>query len=125
MQIDSLYERLGGSTGINELVEDIVDRHMENPTIQARFRPYLEDPEKLNATKQHLCAFLEAGSGGPAEYKGRSMPEAHRGMNISAAEYMSAVDDIMDALQTHDIDEQTQKDVLAIAFQLKDDIMCV
>lgn len=125
MQIDSLYERLGGSRGINELVEDIVDRHMENPTIQARFRPILEDPGKLNVTKQHLCAFLEAGSGGPAEYTGRSMPEAHRGMNISAAEYMAAVDDIMDALQAHDIDEQTKKDVLAIAFQIKDGIIRV
>lgn len=36
---------------------------------------------------------------------------------------MAAVDDIMDALQAHDIDEQTQKDVLAIAFQIKDGII--
>ncbi len=121
----SLFERLGGSSGINALVDDIVALHMENPTIRARFRPYLETPDKLAATKKHLCAFLEAGSGGAAQYTGRTMPDAHRGMNINEAEYMAATDDIMTALRKHRIDEQTQKDVLAIAYSLKGDILHV
>ncbi len=121
----SLFNRLGGSSGINALVDDIVALHMENPTIRARFRPYLETPDKLAATKKHLCAFLEAGSGGAAQYTGRTMPDAHRGMNINEAEYMAATDDIMTALRKHRIDEQTQKDVLAIAYSLKGDILHV
>jgi hemoglobin len=125
MNNDSLFERLGGTPGINALVEDVVALHMENPAISARFRPYLETPDKLEATKTHLCAFLEAGSGGTAEYTGRSMPDAHRGMNINEAEYMAAVDDILTALRKHNVTEQTQKDVLAIAYSLKDDIMRV
>ena len=123
MKSNSLYERLGGSSGINTLVEDIVAKHMENPVIRARFRPYLETPDKLAVTKKHLCAFLEAGSGGTAKYSGRSMMEAHRGMNINEAEYMAATDDILAALRKHNIDEQTQKDVLAIAYSLKGDIL--
>ncbi|HKK06426.1 MAG TPA: group 1 truncated hemoglobin [Gammaproteobacteria bacterium] len=120
---NSLYERLGGTSGINTLVEDIVARHMENPTIRARFRPYLESPEKLEQTKQHLCAFLESGTGGAAQYEGRSMPDTHRGMNINEAEYMAAIDDILASLRQHQIDEPTQQEVLAIAYSLKDDIM--
>jgi hemoglobin len=123
MKGNSLFERLGGSSGINALVEDIVARHMENPVIRARFRPYLETPEKLALTKKHLCAFLEAGSGGSAQYTGRTMQNAHRGMNINEAEYMAATDDILTALRKHRIDEQTQKDVLAIAYSLKGDIL--
>lgn len=123
METTSLYERLGGSHGIRSLVDRIVARHMENPAIQARFRPYLETPDKLETTKQHLCAFLEAGSGGKAEYTGRSMPDTHRGMNINEAEYLAAVDDIMAALQDEKIDEQTRKDVLAIAYSLKGEIL--
>ena len=121
----SLFDRLGGSSGIRALVEDIVTAHMENPVIQARFRPYLETPEKLDVTKKHLCAFLEAGSGGSQEYTGRNMRDAHRGMNISEAEYMAALDDILAAMRRHVIDEQTQKDVLAIAYSLKGDILHV
>ena len=123
MKSNSLFERLGGSAGINALVEDIVAKHMENPVIRARFRPYLETPDKLAVTKKHLCAFLEAGSGGTAQYTGRSMQATHRGMNINAAEYMAVTDDILTALRKHRIDEQTQKDVLAIAYSLKGDIL--
>lgn len=121
----SLFERLGGSSGISALVDDIVALHMENPTIGVRFRPYLETPDKLQVVKQHLCAFLEAGSGGRAEYTGRNMRDAHRGMNVNATEYMAAVDDILSALRKHRIDEQTQKDVLAIAYSLKGEILHV
>ena len=120
----SLFDRLGGSSGITALVEDIVAIHMENPVIRARFRPYLET-DKLAMTKKHLCAFLEAGSDGPAQYTGRSMGDAHRGMNVSEVEYVAALDDILAALRKHAIDEQTQKDVLAIAYSLKGDILHV
>jgi len=125
MNTPLLFERLGGTPGINALVDDIVALHMENPAIRVRFRPYLETPDTLATTKQHLCAFLEAGSGGTAQYAGRSMPDAHRGMNISEAEYMAAIDDILAALRKHNIDEQSQKDVLAIAYSLKGDIIRV
>lgn len=125
METRSLFERLGGSSGISALVDSVVALHMENPVISARFRPYLEQPDKLALTKKHTCAFFEAGSGGPAAYQGRSMRDAHRGMNISEAEYMAAVDDILAALRKHGMDDQTQKDVLAIAYSLKGEILHV
>lgn len=125
MENKSLFIRLGGTAGINALVEDIVALHMENPTIRARFRPILETPDRLAVIKGHLCTFLEMGSGGAAQYKGRSMRDAHRGMNVSDTEYVAAVDDILAVLKKHGIDEQTQKDVLAIAWSLKGEIVHV
>jgi hemoglobin len=53
------------------------------------------------------------------------MVEAHRGMNISAAEYMAAVDDILKTLDTHGVDDETRKDILAIAYSLKEQIIHV
>ena len=125
MQAQTLFERLGGSRGIAALVDDIVAAHMDNPIISARFRPYLDTPEKLAITKGHLCTFLEAGSGGQKEYLGRTMRDTHRGMNISAAEYVATLDDILSVLRRHNIDEETQKDVLAIAYSLKGEIVHV
>lgn len=123
MNDTSLFERLGGSAGIARLAEEVASRHLENPVIGARFRPYLEQPQKLEQLKVHLAHFLELGGGGPARYTGRDMKSAHRGMNISATEYMAAVDDILAALVTAGIDEQTRKDVLAMTWSLKGDIM--
>lgn len=121
----SLYERLGGADGIERLVDDIVEAHMHNPLIKSRFVPYREEPERLERIKGHICQFFSAGSGGPQQYDGRTMPDAHRGMNISEAEYMAAVDDIMQTLEHHDIDDTARKDVLMIAYTLRGEIMHV
>lgn len=121
--MSTLYDRLGRADGISRLVDDIVQAHMENPAISARFLPYREQPDKLQTVKRHLCQFLGAGSGGPEVYEGRSMKDSHRGMNISEAEYMAALDDILQVLDAHKIDEQTRKDVLAIAYSLKGEIL--
>lgn len=114
-----LFERLGGTTGITTIVEDVVEAHMNNPSISARFLPYKEQPEKLAVIKQHTIDFFSAGSGGPITYTGRDMPTTHKGMNISPAEYMHVVDDILQVLEKHKIDETSKKEVLAILWSLK------
>lgn len=121
--MSTLYERLGAATGIHRLVDDIIETHMHNPAIRQRFLPYRDMPEKLDQAKAHLCTFLGMGSGGPEQYGGRSMPDTHRGMNINASEYMAAVDDILEVMDKHSMDEQTKKDVLAIAWSLKGEII--
>lgn len=123
MESKSLFERLGGSPGIERIVDEVASRHLENPVIKARFRPFLQPPERLQQLKVHLARFLELGSGGPQRYTGRDMKGAHTGMNISAAEYMAAVDDIIAALTQVGVDEETRKDVLAITWSLKGDII--
>jgi hemoglobin len=125
METRTLFERLGRSCGIERIVDEVASRHLENPVIAARFRPYLEQPQKLQALKEHLARFLEMGSGGPQRYAGRDMKSAHAGMNISPAEYMAAIDDILAALAHVGIDQQTRNDVLAIAWSLKGDIIHV
>lgn len=120
---EPLYRRLGGPDGIASLVDDIVIAHSENPTIRARFLPILSDPARVAVIKRYTCQFFEMGGGGPAKYEGRSMREAHRGMNISPEEYMAAIDDILLVLRKHSIDEQTRNDVLAIVYSLKAEIL--
>ena len=119
----TLFERLGGSEGISGIVDDVVDAHMNNPSIKVRFLPYLETPEKLAEIKRHTVDFFNAGSGGGAIYAGRDMPTAHRGMNISHAEYMYAVDDIFRVLEKHQVDEASKSEVLSILWSLKDMII--
>jgi hemoglobin len=121
----SLYERLGGAKGIAALVDDVVEAHMANPLVSARFLPYREHPDTLAKVKHHTCNFFGAGSGGSETYGGRSMRDAHRGMNISEQEYLAVVDDILDTLDKHKIDDETRKDVLAIVYSLKGEIIRV
>lgn len=120
---NSLFERLGKKDGISAIVDGAVEAHMNNPFIKARFIPYKDQPERLAVIKKHTVDFFSAGSGGDVTYTGRDMTTTHKGMNISAGEYMHAVDDIMIVLKEKEFDEQTQKDVLSILWSLKDMII--
>ena len=115
----SLFERLGGTKGITAIVDDVIENHMNNTTINARFIPYKDEPERFAKIRQHTIDFFSAGGGGPVQYTGRDMPTTHRGMNINAAEYMAVVDDIMVVLDKHNIDDASKNDVLAILWSLK------
>ena len=119
----SLFERLGGVEGITLIVDDVIEAHMNNPEIKEIFIPYKEQPERLASIRQHTIDFFSAGSGGPIEYKGRDMPSTHKGMDISAHQYMCVMDDILSVLDEHEIDEESRKDVLSILWSLKDTIM--
>lgn len=117
----SLYERLGGATGIARIVDDLIDAHLRNPLIKARF----ENVSDLAHAKKMACDFFGAGCGGPEKYTGKDMRAAHKGMNISEQEFIAVVDDILFALQKNGIDEQTRNEVLVILYSMKGDIIRV
>jgi len=114
-----LYERLGGAAGIARIVDDIMADHLTNPVVGPRFRNISD----LDHAKKMACDFFCAGAGGPEKYVGKDMRAAHRGMNVNEQEYVAVMDDIMGALGKNGIDEATKKDVLAILYSLKGDIV--
>lgn len=117
----SLYERLGGAAGISRLVDDVMDAHLVNPVVKTRF----ENAKDLVHAKKMAVAFFCAGSGGPETYVGKDMRSAHKGMNISEQEYLAVTDDIVAALDKNKIDEESKKDVIAILYALKGEIIRV
>lgn len=121
----TLYDKLGGTKGIASIVDGMVEAHLQNPVIRARFLPYLEDPDKVQLIKQHACEFMGMGCGGPVVYTGRDMVTTHKGMNISTEEFVAAVDDIMMVLDRHQVDEPTKKEMLYMLYSLKSQIVRV
>ena len=117
----TLYERMGGETVIRSLANDIADNHMKNPLIQTRFAIV----ENMDKVKQIVFEFICAGTGGPQTYTGKGMLGAHKGMNISEQEFIAVVDDIMLAMDENSMGEREKKDMLAIAYSLKDEIIRV
>jgi hemoglobin len=114
----SLYERLGGASGIRAMAEDAIAAHLQNPLISPRFAVADLD----HATKMG-SEFFAAGSGGPDPYTGKDMRSAHRGMNISEQEFLAVVDDIMGVADKKDLDDVTKQEVLAILYSLKGEIV--
>jgi len=53
------------------------------------------------------------------------MLTTHRGMNISEQEYLAVMDDIVGALGRNGVDDEAKKDVVAILYSLKGEIIRV
>ncbi len=119
----SIYEKLGGEEGISVAVEEIVARHLENEDIKHYFIPLQENPEYFEQFKQHVKDFLGAGTGGGTEYKGRDMAGAHKGLNLSEADFLSAIDDILFVLDANKVDRVSRNELLAILYSMKDDVI--
>lgn len=116
----SLYERLGGTEGITRIACDVVDNHIANPAIKARFQDV--DPDKL---KRGAATFFITGTGGPAVYDGKDMLATHRGMNISEKEFMAVLDDALAALAKNDIPQREQEEVLFVLYSMRGEVVAV
>jgi hemoglobin len=118
---NTLYQRLGGAEGMTRLVDDVVAAHLSNPIVKTRF----ENVKDLDHLKKMACEFFCAGSGGPETYTGKDMLAAHKGMNISEQEYLAVMDDIVGAMSKNGLDDDVKKDVIAILYSLKGQIIRV
>jgi len=119
----SIFEKLGGEEGISAAVEQIVAKHLENEQIKHYFISLKENPEYFNQFKQHVKDFLAAGTGGATEYKGRDMKSSHKGLNLSEADFLSAIDDILFVLDDNKVDRVSRNELLAILYSMKGTII--
>lgn len=115
-----LYDRLGGREGIARITRTLIDKHLANPVVSPRYRA-----TDLQKVERRVIEFFCAGAGGPETYTGQDMRATHQGMNVSEQEFVVVIDDAMAALADHGIDDATRKDVLAILWSFKDEIVRV
>jgi hemoglobin len=115
---ETLYQRLGGVDRIAAVIDDAIDRHAVNPLLAPRFRG-----KDLPRLKQLGTQFFCAGIGGPQRYEGRELRTAHAGMNISEQEFLSAIDDIIAALNEQGAAPAEVNEVVALLFSLKGEVL--
>ncbi|MGB8623265.1 MAG: group 1 truncated hemoglobin [Paracoccaceae bacterium] len=115
---DTLFSRLGGTEGIARIASDLVDYHIENPLIAARF-----SGSDVAALKKAAAEFFVQGSGGPEVYSGRDLVSTHRHMNISDNEFMASVDDLMKALSNAGVGDGEKAEVLYIFYSLRPQVV--
>ena len=115
----TIFDKLGGTEGISGAVDQIVAKHLENEKIKHYFTPLTENPEYFEQFKKHVKDFLAAGTGGGADYTGRDMMDAHKGLNISEAEFLEGIDDILYVLDDNKVDRVTRNELLATLYSMK------
>jgi hemoglobin len=114
----SLYERLGGEEGLSAIAKDTIALHHENPAIAHYFEGIDDDNLAM-----HVVAFFAAGTGGPANYEGRDMTSTHASMNMSDADYDTAVVDVLKAVEGNGASAEAKAEVAAILESLRPAVM--
>jgi hemoglobin len=76
------FELIGGTAAVREAVNRFYDRLLGDPELAGAF-----DGIDLAVLKRHQVDLLSMVLGGPNNYTGRDLGEAHAGMDISAETY--------------------------------------
>jgi hemoglobin len=95
----SLYERRGGIYSIATVVDDLIDRVMNDPRLNAN--PAVNEAHHKvppAGFKYLVTEMVGMASGGPQKYTGRPMRESHEQMNITPKEWEAFMDDLQQAL---------------------------
>lgn len=116
----TLFERLGGTEGITRISSDVVDNHLNNPAVATRYAD-----SNIEKVKHGATTFFIQATGGPEVYEGKDMLAVHKGMNISAVEFMAVLDDCMSALEKNNIGQKEQEEVLFALYGLRSQIVLV
>jgi hemoglobin len=120
----SLYDRLGSVYSIATVVDDLIDRVMADPRLNAN--PAVDEAHhkvppagfKYLATEMVCWA-----SGGPQRYTGRSMADSHRHLNITPPEWDAFMDDLQQTLDKFKVPLSEQAELRAIVQSTYDDIV--
>lgn len=117
----SLHQRLGGTEAIASVVDTFLVQVLADTVINKRFNT-LPAP-RVAALRLNLINQICSATGGPCTYTGRSMMEAHAGMNVQDKEFQALVGDLVTSLDKHHVPEHEKGELLAILSPLKGDIV--
>ena len=120
----SLYERLGGVYSIATVVDDLIDRVMADPRLNAN--PLVDEAHHRvppAGFKYLVTEMVCWAAGGPQRYTGRSMSESHQHLKITAAEWEAFLDDFQHTLDKFHVPEAEQDELKAIVASTRGDIV--
>jgi hemoglobin len=111
----SLYTRLGGVYSIATVVDDFIDRVMNDPRLNAN--PLVDEAHHRvppAGFKYLVTEMLCWAAGGPQSYSGRAMDESHRHLRITAGEWQAFLDDLQQTLDRFAVPQAEQAEIKAL-----------
>ena len=120
----SLYERLGGVYSIATVMEDLVDRIMVDPRLNAN--PLVDEAHHRVPPAGFKYLLTEMGcwaTGGPQKYTGKSMADSHAHLKITSLEWEAFLDDFEQTLDKFKVPVKEQAELKTIVNSTRSDIV--
>ena len=120
----SLYDRLGGVYAIAAVVDDFINRIMDNPRLNANPKVDEAHHRVSRAGFKYLVTEMVCwATGGPQKYTGRSMLDSHEHLDITDGEWQAFMADFQACLTKFSVPAAEQRELFAIVESTKGDIV--
>jgi hemoglobin len=100
----SLWDRLGGEKGVDKVLSEFMAAAAADPKVDfTRGGTYKLTEQDLPVLKKSLLDFVSSATGGPYQYKGKSMKDVHKGMGITDAQFDALAGHLKTALERNGV----------------------
>ena len=112
------YDVVGGGPAVNAVVNDFYERVLSDPQLA----PYFERVD-LARLKRHQVLLISQVLGGPANYDGRPLDQAHAGLGISHDDLAAVVSHLVAAMREAKVPEDILLRTIAVVASTEPDIV--
>lgn len=114
----SVYEKIGGAPAVDAAVDIFYRKVLADDRINEFF-----DTVDMEGQHAKQKAFLTMAFGGPNEYTGKDMREAHKHMNLTEEHFNAVAECLVGTLQDLNVPQEQIDEVVTIAVSVKDDVL--
>ena len=116
--MSSLYEQIGGEAAVDAAVDIFYRKVLSDPVICDFFDTVDMDRQ---AAKQK--AFLTMAFGGPNNYTGKDMREAHKHLKLKEEHFQAVANNLVATLKELNVPQNLIDQVVTIAVSTHDDVL--
>ena len=118
LNMTSLFEKIGGQNAVNAAVDIFYRKVLSDQNVSHFFD--IVDMDKQIAKQK---AFLTYAFGGPNQYTGKDMREAHKHLNLNESHFQSIAGHLQDTLKELNVPQDLINEVMTIAASTHDDVL--
>lgn len=116
----SVFEKIGGEAAVNAAVDIFYRKVLADDRISEFF-----DTVDMEAQHTKQKAFLTMAFGGPNNYSGKDMREAHKHMNLTEVHFNAVAENLVGTLKELEVPQEYIDEIVGIALSVKDDVLNV
>jgi truncated hemoglobin YjbI len=109
----TLWAHLGGTPGVAKIVDQTLRASADDPEVDF-FRGQKDNPEKFREVKARMIEYISSLTGGPLEYHGKTMKDAHQGLDIDKKRYHGFMRHLIEALKANNVKAEDAAALLKI-----------
>ena len=114
----SVFEQIGGGAAVDAAVDIFYRKVLSDPVI-SHFFDSVDMDRQIGKQK----AFLTMAFGGPNNYSGKDMRNAHRHMKLTEEHFQAVATHLQGTLQELNVPQHLIDEVMKIAASTRDDVL--